>query len=173
VKVRTHGAAQTRALAGALAELLRAGDVVVLAGPLGSGKTVFAQGVAAGLGVVEPVVSPTFTIVREYEGRLPVVHVDVYRLDRLQELHDVGFDELVGGEAVTLIEWGDVLETVLPSDRLEVQLEPAVDAADPLGALDDERLVTLVALGPSWQRRAPSVAAVLERFELVSGEGTT
>ena len=77
------------------------------------------------LGVTEPVVSPTFTIVREYDGRVPFVHVDVYRLDHVQELHDLGFDELVDGDAVTVVEWGDRVSAVLPADRLDVHLDRA------------------------------------------------
>ena len=153
MKTRTRSAAQTRALGIAVAALLRPGDLVVLAGDLGSGKTTFAQGIAAGLGVDDPVVSPTFTIVREYEGRLPLAHVDVYRLDRLQELYDVGFEELVDGERVTIIEWGDVVQRVLPADHLSVELEP--------GALPDERLVHVHAQGRSWLDRTERVESVV------------
>jgi len=153
VKTRTRSAAQTRALGIAVAALLRPGDLVVLAGDLGSGKTTFAQGIAAGLGVDDPVVSPTFTIVREYEGRLPLAHVDVYRLDRLQELYDVGFEELVDGERVTIIEWGDVVQRVLPADHLSVELEP--------GALPDERLVHVHAQGRAWRDRTERVESVV------------
>jgi tRNA threonylcarbamoyladenosine biosynthesis protein TsaE len=153
VKTRTRSAAQTRALGTAVAALLRPGDLVVLAGDLGSGKTTFAQGIAAGLGVDDPVVSPTFTIVREYEGRLPLAHVDVYRLDRLQELYDVGFEELVDGERVTIIEWGDVVQRVLPADHLSVELEP--------GVLPDERLVHVHAQGRSWLDRTERVESVV------------
>ena len=74
----------------------------------------FAKGIARALGIHEEVVSPTFTLVREYEGPVPLVHVDVYRLDHLQELHDVGFDELVGGRSVMVVEWGDRVERVAP-----------------------------------------------------------
>ena len=74
------------------------------------GKTAFAQGLARGLGVDEPVTSPTFTIVQEYEGRVPLAHVDVYRLDRVQDLYDLGFDELVDDDRVTVVEWGDLVE---------------------------------------------------------------
>jgi tRNA threonylcarbamoyladenosine biosynthesis protein TsaE len=149
---------ETRALGEGLGRtLLRAGDVVVLSGELGTGKTAFAQGVARGLGVTEPVVSPTFTIVREYVGRLPLAHVDVYRLDRLQELHDIGFDELLD-EGVTLVEWGDVAATALPAERLEVRLELA-------GAEAGDREICLSPLGASWQARSRRLAEVVAPFD--------
>jgi tRNA threonylcarbamoyladenosine biosynthesis protein TsaE len=89
----TRSTDETLELARAVGELLRPGDVISLIGELGAGKTVFARGVARALGVTELVVSPTFTIVREYEGRVPLVHVDVYRIEAVQELHDLGFEE--------------------------------------------------------------------------------
>jgi tRNA threonylcarbamoyladenosine biosynthesis protein TsaE len=146
----TRSAAETLALAGTVGELLRAGDVVSLVGDLGAGKTVFARGVARALGVTEPVVSPSFTIVREYAGRVPVVHVDVYRLDTFQELHDLGFEEVVRDDAVTLVEWGDVIDGMLPGDRLDVRMAA--------GAADDERVVELVGHGRSWRARAAELA---------------
>src|ERR671911_2309313 len=112
----TRSADETLALAGAVGALLCAGDIVSLVGDLGAGKTVFARGIARALGVTEPVVSPSFTIVREYEGRVPLVHVDVYRLDRVQELHDIGLEELIEDRAVTLVEWGDVVAAYLPAE---------------------------------------------------------
>jgi tRNA threonylcarbamoyladenosine biosynthesis protein TsaE len=149
----THDAAQTHALGQRIGALLRAGDVVVLDGDLGTGKTVLAKGIAVALGIDEPVVSPTFTVVREYDAPTPMVHVDVYRLDHLQELHDLGFDDLVGGEAVTLVEWGDRVSAALPRDRLRVLLEP--------GEGDDDRVVSIDAAGFAWgERRDALVAAV-------------
>jgi tRNA threonylcarbamoyladenosine biosynthesis protein TsaE len=129
---------------------LRPGDVVSLAGDLGTGKTVFARGVARALGVAGPVVSPTFTIVREYEGRVPVVHVDVYRLDTFQELHDLGFEEVLRDDAVTIVEWGDVVDGMLPDDRLDVRLAA--------GAGDDERVIEIEGHGRSWRARAAELA---------------
>jgi tRNA threonylcarbamoyladenosine biosynthesis protein TsaE len=149
----TASAEETMAVAGALAPVLRPGDVVVLGGGLGSGKTTFARGVGRGLGVTEPVVSPTFTIVREYEAPVPLVHVDVYRLDCVQELHDLGLEEVIDARAVTLVEWGDVVAAYLPADRLEVRLET--------GPGDDDRLITVSLHGPSWRRREDAVAAAI------------
>jgi tRNA threonylcarbamoyladenosine biosynthesis protein TsaE len=146
----TRSADETIALAGTVGELLRAGDVVALVGDLGAGKTVFARGVARALGVTEAVVSPSFTIVREYDGRMPLVHVDVYRIDTIQELHDLGFEELVRDDAVTLVEWGDMIDGLLPADRLEVRLTP--------GPTDDERVVEIEGHGRSWRARAAELA---------------
>jgi len=146
----TRSTDETLALAGSVGELLRPGDVVSLAGDLGTGKTVFARGLARALGVEDPVVSPTFTIVREYEGRVPVVHVDVYRIDTFQELHDLGFEEVLRDDAVTLVEWGDVIDGMLPGDRLDVRLAA--------GAGDDERVIEIEGHGRSWRARAAELA---------------
>ncbi len=151
---RTRSSEETFSLAARVGTILRAGDVVALAGDLGMGKTVFAKGLACALGVDEVVVSPTFTLVREYEGRVPLVHVDVYRLDHLQELHDVGFDELLGGRAVTVVEWGDRVGALLPVERLDVLLTP--------GDGDDDRLVTFVPAGRSWAVRVDALATLVD-----------
>lgn len=137
--IHTASAAETRAVGAAIASCLTPGDVVVLAGDLGSGKTTLAQGIAAGLGVTEPVVSPTFAIVREYEGDVPVAHVDVYRLDHMQELHDLGFEEIVDGSRVVLVEWGELVAPLLPPDRVVVHLRE--------GDGDDERVTDVRAEG--------------------------
>ncbi|MEX0834352.1 MAG: tRNA (adenosine(37)-N6)-threonylcarbamoyltransferase complex ATPase subunit type 1 TsaE [Actinomycetota bacterium] len=139
-------AEETRALAAAVANLLEPGDVVILTGDLGAGKTTFVQGAAAALRIAVPVTSPTFTLVREYEGRLPVFHVDVYRLERLQEVIDLGFEEMVGSDAVTFVEWGDAVEALLPDDYLEIELTRPRDD-------DEERLVRVTPHGPSWDAR--------------------
>ena len=154
----THSAEETAALAEAVGSLLRAGDFVVLAGELGAGKTVFAKGLARALGVTEPVVSPTFTIVREYAGRLPLAHVDVYRLGQLQELHDLGFDELVGGPGVTVVEWGDRIGALLPAVRLDVSLHAGAGPEVP----DDDRVVTIHPFGSAWLLRADALAALVD-----------
>ena len=146
----TRSTDETLELARAVGELLRPGDVISLVGDLGAGKTVFARGVARALGVTELVVSPTFTIVREYEGRVPLVHVDVYRIDAVQELHDLGFEEVVRDDAVTIVEWGDMIDGLLPGDRLDIRLSP--------GAADDERVVEIEGHGRSWSARAAGLA---------------
>jgi len=155
VVTTTHSADETGLLAQRVGALLRAGDVVVLAGELGVGKTVFAKGVARAMGITEPVVSPSFIIVRQYEGTLPLVHVDVYRIDHVQELYDIGLDELIGDEAVTLVEWGDRISAMLPADRLEVVI--GADEGD-----DDARHFQFDAVGRTWMERREALAAVIE-----------
>jgi tRNA threonylcarbamoyladenosine biosynthesis protein TsaE len=157
VKTTTTSAAGTRALGAAIASVLRPGDLVVLGGDLGAGKTTLAQGIAAALGVEGPVTSPTFTIVQEYDGRIPVVHVDVYRLDTMGELYDLGLEEVFERGCVTLIEWGDVVAPALPTDRLGVRLELGVD--------DDERFVTFAPHGARWRERAGELERALARLE--------
>jgi tRNA threonylcarbamoyladenosine biosynthesis protein TsaE len=154
MKVVTRSVEETRALGEELGrDVLRPGDVVVLTGELGTGKTALAQGVGRGLDVDGPVVSPTFTLVREYEGRIRFCHVDIYRLERMQEIHDLGIEEQLE-ESVTLIEWGEVAATALPSERLEVRITAG---ADP-----DERLIELILLGESWGRRSRRLAEIVE-----------
>lgn len=144
----------TRALGAALAELARPGDLVLLAGDLGAGKTAFAQGFARGLGIDGPVTSPTFTLAREYEGgRLRLHHLDVYRLEQLEEVLDVNLPELLDDDAVVLVEWGDAILPAVPADFLEIRIT--------LGEGDDDRTFELRVVGPSWAGRLRAVAAVL------------
>lgn len=166
--LRSRDPETTRAIAAAMAPVFRPGDVVSLTGELGAGKTCFVQGLARGLDVEGRVTSPTFMLVKHYDGRLPIVHCDVYRLDRLQDVLDLG-DEVMGPDAVTLIEWGDAVAAILPDDHLEVALtmaddpaegstSPAVDAFD-----EPARQLTLVPHG-AWVDRLPEVAEVARRW---------
>ena len=152
----TKSADDTRAMGALLAEAVVAGDVIFLSGDLGAGKTTFAQGFARGLGVEDDVVSPTFTLVRSYEGRIPLVHCDVYRLDHLQEVIDLALPEMLDEGAVALVEWGDVAAPSLPADFLEVR----IDFADG----DDERRFRTRVVGSSWLPRARAVDAALARW---------
>lgn len=123
IEVRCPTETDTRALAGRLAALFRPGDVVLLAGALGSGKTLFTGGLAAGLGVDEQVVSPSFVLVRQYHsGFMPVIHADVYRLGTLNEFDDLDVFEMAR-EGVLVIEWGDAVEPALPEDHLRIDFE--------------------------------------------------
>jgi tRNA threonylcarbamoyladenosine biosynthesis protein TsaE len=142
-----------QALGEALAGVLVAGDVVALTGDLGAGKTTFVQGAARGLGVTDDAVtSPTFTLVREYRGRWPVYHVDVYRLDRIQEVIDLGFEELLDPDGVTFVEWGDAIEGLLPEGHLEVELWSRPE--------DEGRIALISALGRGWSSRWERLEAV-------------
>jgi tRNA threonylcarbamoyladenosine biosynthesis protein TsaE len=121
--------ADTQALAGRLAALLRPGDLIVLCGGLGAGKTAFTAGLAVGLGVEEPVLSPSFVLVRRYEsGFMPLTHVDVYRLGSINEFEDLEVLEMAQ-DGVLVVEWGDAVEADLPEDRLRVEFEVEGDGA--------------------------------------------
>jgi tRNA threonylcarbamoyladenosine biosynthesis protein TsaE len=134
----------TRALGAELAGVLRAGDLVVLVGPLGAGKTALTQGIGDGLGVREPVTSPTFVIARVHTGgRLPLVHVDAYRLGGVADVDDLDLDASAE-ESVTVVEWGQGLVEQLADEHLEVRL----DRRD-----DDVRTVVLVPHGAGWEER--------------------
>jgi tRNA threonylcarbamoyladenosine biosynthesis protein TsaE len=154
LRVETRSPAETHALAVALAGIVRAGDVLLLSGDLGAGKTVFARGLAEGLGVDDQVVSPTFTIVREYRGRLPLVHLDVYRLESLAELEDLGLDEIVREDAVAVIEWGDSVAALFP-EWLEVRFELSTGGPE----VDDVRVLELTARGATWIERRDALAS--------------
>jgi tRNA threonylcarbamoyladenosine biosynthesis protein TsaE len=159
IELRAATAEDTRAVGATVAGLLRARDAVALTGELGAGKTTFVQGAALALGVEDQIVSPTFTLIREYRGRLDVAHVDVYRLDHIQDVVDLGVDELGDGEAVLFVEWGDAVEALLPPDHLAVELT----SPDP--ALDERRIV-VTAEGPTWTERWPTLTDALKPWSV-------
>jgi len=129
IELRCPTEADTRVSARKLAATLRPGDVIILSGPLGAGKTLFVSGLASGLGIEETVVSPSFVLVRQYEsGFLPLVHVDVYRLSSLNEFDDLDVFEMSEG-GVLVIEWGDAVESALPADHLRVEFSVEEDEA--------------------------------------------
>jgi tRNA threonylcarbamoyladenosine biosynthesis protein TsaE len=143
-------AADTRALGERLATVLRAGDLVVLSGPLGAGKTVLVQGIGAGLGVRGAVVSPTFVIARVHDGPLPLVHVDAYRLGSLAEVDDLDLD-IDTSRAVTVVEWGSGLVEQLADARLEITITRADDS--------DVRTARLMPFGGDWATRVAALTA--------------
>ena len=120
--VETHSPEETWALAAALADELGPGTVMALHGDLGAGKTCFVQGLAAALGIDEPITSPTYTLIGEYEGRLPLHHIDLYRLSGPEEAIGLGLEEYFDVNGVTAIEWAERAEGLLPPDLLHVQI---------------------------------------------------
>ena len=122
--IETHDPEETFEVGRKIGMNAKPGQIYTLTGDLGVGKTVFTQGVAAGLGITEPVNSPTFTIIQEYEdGRLPFYHFDVYRIGDLEEMEEIGYDEYFFGQGICLIEWAELIEEILPEKRIEVTIE--------------------------------------------------
>lgn len=119
----TFSPEETKEFGRALARELKAGSLVALIGPLGSGKTVLIQGICSGLGVTEFVTSPSFVIINEYPGKVKVYHFDLYRLENVQEFIKLGYEEYFYGRGITLIEWAEKIKAFLPEKRLEISLE--------------------------------------------------
>lgn len=122
--IETYSPEETFALGEKMGRNAGPGEVYTMTGDLGVGKTVFTQGVASGLGITEPVSSPTFTIVQVYEeGRMPFYHFDVYRIGDIEEMEEIGYEDYFYGEGLTLIEWADLIEELLPVKRKEIRIE--------------------------------------------------
>ncbi|GAC1413846.1 MAG: tRNA (adenosine(37)-N6)-threonylcarbamoyltransferase complex ATPase subunit type 1 TsaE [Actinomycetota bacterium] len=153
--LRSRSVEDTRSIAAAVAGVLAPGDVLALSGDLGAGKTCFVQGACAALGVQERVTSPSFVLVREYQGRLPILHIDVYRMGNLQELVDLGYEEFLDPNWVVFIEWGDAVGPLLPADFLQV---------DVLATLDDDRLMFLIGHGDGWAERIEPLSKALSAW---------
>lgn len=161
LRVDTTSVDATRQVGSAVAALAAPGDVVLLAGELGAGKTAFAQGFGAGLGVPDQITSPTFTLARQYEGRLTLHHMDVYRLDRLSEVSDLGVSELLDTGGVLLIEWGDAITPAVGNDYLEVRLT--------YGDADDDRRLEFRCVGSRWAARRRSLGDAVSTWAVSGG----
>ena len=176
MELRVRSLAETHAVAAALAGLSRAGDLIVLSGEMGSGKTAFAKGFGAALGITEPITSPTFTLVHRYD--LPVAiqgadvlhHADLYRLERTTEVADLALEELADDRGIVLVEWGDVVEALF-GDHLDVHLDLDGDdglddgADDGLDAVvDTSRRIEIAAVGSTWASRWSRLAEACEAF---------
>jgi tRNA threonylcarbamoyladenosine biosynthesis protein TsaE len=154
-RVRTGSAGGTRHLGEQVGALARAGDVILLGGDLGAGKTTFTQGVARALGVGEPVTSPTFTLVHSYDGAdVRLLHADVYRLDHLRDVVDLGLAELLEDGAVAVVEWGQRAGPALPPDHLDVCIS--------FGSDDCDRTIVLSPVGGGWSDRLRAVEAIAD-----------
>ena len=157
--LRARTLTDTHAIAAALANLARSGDLIILAGEMGSGKTAFAKGFAAALGVTEPVTSPTFTLVHSYDaGKVTLYHADIYRLSTQNEVADLALNELLEYDGIVLVEWGDVVAGAL-GDHLMVRLDPVDDD-------ESARAVTISATGRTWAARWQRVEAALSGFRV-------
>lgn len=156
LELRARSLQDTHALAACVARVARAGDVILLAGEMGTGKTAFAQGFGQALGVVEPITSPTFTLVHSYDTDGPTLHhADLYRLDHIAEVADLALAELAEYDGIVLVEWGDVVESTF-GDHLLVRL----------AHVDDDvaaRTVTVQAFGPTWASRWAGLVEACER----------
>ena len=156
INLHSHGPSETGQIAGAIAKLVRPGDQIVLAGELGSGKTLFTKAFGQQLGISEPITSPTFNLVHSYVGgRLPLHHADLYRLDRTGELADLGLDELAEHGGVVVVEWGDVAGEAL-GDALVVSITYSAAASA------DERTFEVKSRGGQWTTRWSRLGAALE-----------
>ena len=122
--IETNSAEETFAFGKRIGQMARPGQVFTLVGDLGVGKTVFTQGVAVGLGITEPISSPTFTIIQIYEeGRMPFYHFDVYRIGDIEEMEEIGYDDYFFGEGICLIEWANLIEEILPENIIAIKIE--------------------------------------------------
>jgi tRNA threonylcarbamoyladenosine biosynthesis protein TsaE len=176
LELRATSLADTHAIAAALAGLCRPGDLIVLSGEMGAGKTAFAKGFGAALGVTEPITSPTFTLVHTYDiapdlghGAKALHHADLYRLDRTAEIADLALEELAEYQGIVLVEWGDVADALF-GDHLVVHLEPDLvddgDGDDEAfdGISDGSRSIEISASGGSWAPRWSRLVEACEEF---------
>lgn len=136
MQITTHSADETQALGQKLASRLAPGDVIAYFGDLGAGKTAFTRGLAQGLGITDPVTSPTYTIVNEYlSGRIPLFHFDMYRLDGEDDLFDIGWDDYLARGGVCAVEWSERIDSALPPDTLTVSIAR--------GEHDNDRIISV------------------------------
>lgn len=154
--LRSASVDQTRALGAELASLVRDGDLLLLSGDLGAGKTAFVQGLARGLLVADRVTSPTFTIMAHYEGRLALHHVDAYRLGSPAEVFELALPETLDDGGIMVVEWGEIVAAQIPRDRLELTLT--------FGDGPDDRVIDVHAVGGSWLERQPALATCLAEW---------
>ncbi len=144
--VRTNQPEETFALGERMAPYLPPGTVVALTGELGAGKTLFAKGIARGLKVQGQVTSPTFTIINEYQGKLPLFHIDAYRLEEDYEIDELGLDEYLNSTGITLIEWPERIRTYLPDSYIRVVFEKGLT-----GNGEEYRLLKFFTVGKEWE----------------------
>lgn len=134
-----HGLEETKEFGIKLGKLLNSGDILCLNGDLGAGKTTLTKSIGLGLGVTDYITSPTFALINEYEGRVRVYHFDVYRLENVEDLYDLGFDEYFYGSGVSIIEWAERIEKLLPRERIVLDIKNGKDI--------DTRIINIMGYG--------------------------
>lgn len=144
MQIKINGLEETKDFGIKLGKLLNSGDILCLNGDLGAGKTTLTKSIGLGLGVTDYITSPTFALINEYEGRIPVYHFDVYRLANVEELYDLGFDDYFYGKGVCIIEWADKIEKLLPKGRIVLDIEKGED--------EDSRVINITGYGNSYSR---------------------
>ena len=143
MKIKLKGLEETKDFGIKLGKLLKAGDILCLNGDLGAGKTTLSKSIGLGLAVEEYITSPTFNLINEYNGRLTMYHFDVYRLEGVDDLYDLGFDEYFYGHGVCLIEWANKIEGIIPEERIVLDIEKGQDL--------DERIISIHGKGQTFQ----------------------
>jgi len=127
INIETHSFEETVEFGEKLGNVLKSGDIISLSGDLGTGKTAFTNGIAKSLGITSYITSPTFTIVNEYEGKIPLYHFDVYRISEPDDMFDIGFEEYINSEGITIIEWGEQIKEILPEEIINVNITKKLD----------------------------------------------
>ena len=143
-RVITHNSEQTFCLGEKLGRLLSQGDIICLSGDLGAGKTAMTKGIGKGIGVNEYVTSPTYTIINEYQGRIPLYHFDVYRLEGVEEMFELGYEEYFFGDGAVVLEWADIVKDIIPGERLWITILKTRD--------DDTREIIIEPTGDKYIR---------------------
>lgn len=144
MQIKLNGLEETKDFGIKLGELLNSGDILCLNGDLGAGKTTLTKSIGVGLGVTDYITSPTFALINEYEGRIPVYHFDVYRLANVEDLYDLGFDDYFYGKGVCIIEWAGKIEKLLPKERIVLDIEKCENL--------DSRVINITGYGNSYSR---------------------
>jgi tRNA threonylcarbamoyladenosine biosynthesis protein TsaE len=144
LKYLTQSTEETSKIGEQLGKLVGIGNIICLSGDLGAGKTAFTKGIAKGLGVADYVTSPTYTIINEYEGKIPLYHFDVYRLNDVEEMYELGYEEYFFGDGVVVLEWADIVKEIIPKERLWITILNSKG--------DDSREIIMEATGEAYDK---------------------
>ncbi len=144
VRIVLKGLKETEEFGEKLGSILKPGDIISLTGDLGAGKTALTKSIGKGLGVEDYITSPTFTLINEYKGRINLYHFDVYRLEGSMDLYDLGFEEYIYSDGISIIEWGDKIEEALPKERINIRIEKGTEL--------DERIIYIYGEGERFEQ---------------------